>query len=103
MHKGFEVLDRVAHVLSSAVILDPADVHIVQPADVPNPNWLVPSIPSKGQQAFGDALLAQHIFTLVPSAVSRHSWNLIFDPARAARRYGDALQEAFALDPRLQA
>lgn len=38
---------------------------------------------------------------LVPSVVSSHNWNVIFDPAVAEARDGAATQERFALDPRL--
>ena len=55
----------------------------------------------RGQQAFGDALLARHPFVLIPSAVSSHSWNLIFVAAVAAGKYAVRLQERFALDTRL--
>jgi RES domain-containing protein len=101
VHKGFAALDAVAHVLTSAAILDAGAVHVVRPADVPNPNWLRPGIPGAGQQAFGDGLLAQHPFVLIPSAVSTHSWNLLFTAAAAAGKYVQALQERFALDTRL--
>lgn len=101
VHKGFEVLDTVAHVLTAADISEPASVHIVDPASVPNPNWLRPGIPSAGQQAFGDTLLAKHKFVLIPSAVSAHSWNLMFVAARAAGAYAMRSQEKFALDTRL--
>jgi RES domain-containing protein len=37
----------------------------------------------------------------IPSAVSTHSWNLIFDPLKAAGFYGVESQEPFALDTRL--
>jgi RES domain-containing protein len=62
---------------------------------------LRPGIPGAGQQAFGDALLAAHPFILVPSAVSSHSWNLIFVPSVAAGLYALRVQERFALDTRL--
>jgi RES domain-containing protein len=101
VHKGFRTLDTVAHVLTSAAIPDMADVHVVQPADLPNPNWLRPGVPGAGQQAFGDKLLATHAFVAIPSAVSTHSWNLIFDAARASGRYSRRSQEPFALDTRL--
>jgi len=101
VHKGFRVLDTVAHALTSLVVLDPAEVHIVQPGDVPNPNWLRPASPGAGQQAFGDKLLATHKFFVIPSAVSTYSWNLIFDSAKAAGAYGRRSQEPFALDTRL--
>ena len=55
----------------------------------------------RSQRAFGDALLAAHKFVLTPSAVSTHSWNLIFVAAKAAGAYAMARQEPFALDPRL--
>jgi RES domain-containing protein len=38
---------------------------------------------------------------IVPSAVSTHSWNLIFVAAAATGAYAIGLQEDFALDPRL--
>jgi RES domain-containing protein len=101
VHKGFKVLDTVPHVLTALTVADPALIHIVQPTDIPNPNWLVPGIPGAGQQAFGDGLLAQHAFVLIPSAVSRHSWNFIFDSATAAGGYRLVAQDAFALDTRL--
>jgi RES domain-containing protein len=68
---------------------------------IPNSNWLSPGIPSAGQQSFGDALLARHKFVLFPSAVSTHSWNLIFVNTVAAGAYGLRSQEPFALDNRL--
>jgi RES domain-containing protein len=101
VHKGFAALDTVPHVLTAATILDPTHVHVVQAADVPNPNWVRPGIPSAGQQAFGDALLARHRFVLMPSAVSTQSWNLIFVAATAAGLYVLRAQERFALDTRL--
>ncbi len=101
VHKDFRTLDTVAHTLTAALIADPARVHVVRPDDVPNPNWLRPGIPSAGQQAFGADLLARHPFVLLPSVVSTHSWNLIFDPGAAAGGYALRSRERFALDPRL--
>ena len=101
VHKGFSALDTVPHVLTRARILEEKDVHVVMPDDVPNPNWLRPSSPSKGQQTFGRDLLEQHLFVLIPSAVSDESWNLLFNPDRAAGRYGFSAQKRFALDTRL--
>ena len=103
VHKGFEVLDTAPHYLTSAEIVDPTKVRVVRPDDVPNPNWLVPATPSRNQQAFGGDLLRTHGCILIPSAVSRHSWNLIFDANQAEGLYLDVVQERFALDPRLQA
>jgi RES domain-containing protein len=79
VHKGFKVLDVVPHVLTSLVIEPKAvpDIHVVSAADLPNPNWLHPGVASIGQQQYGDDLLSKHKFILVPSVVSKHSWNLI--------------------------
>jgi RES domain-containing protein len=101
VHKGFLALDTRPHILSRARIQAPDRVHIVDPAAVGNPNWLRPGIPSAGQQAFGNALLARHPFILIPSVVSSHSWTVVFDPAVAKGLYGMVLQERFALDTRL--
>ena len=102
VHKGFFVLDTQPHVLTSAYIIDPKKIHVVVPNVIPNPNWLHPCTPNKNQQQYGDELLSSHRFILIPSAVSPHSWNLIFDATKAAADYSDVEQERFALDPRLQ-
>ncbi|MBG6159432.1 RES domain-containing protein [Labrenzia sp. EL_159] len=101
VHKGFKALDTAPHVLTSGRVLDLTTVHVVYPEDVPNPNWLVPGNHGPGQKAYGDQLLRDHLFSLVPSTVSRHSWNLIFDADRVDCHYDDVQQERFALDPRL--
>ena len=101
VHKGFDILDTVAHVLTSLTITDPSAVHVVDPGAIPNPNWLHPGNPSAGQQVFGDSLLARHKFVLFPSAVSIHSWNLIFVASAAAGAFSLRSQERFALDTRL--
>jgi RES domain-containing protein len=101
VHTGFKALDTVPHVLTALNITEPSSVHIVQPAAIPNPNWLGPGIPGAGQQAFGNELLARHKFLLIPSTVSTHSWNLVFVATKAAGAYSLRSQEAFALDTRL--
>ncbi|HXQ68118.1 MAG: RES family NAD+ phosphorylase [Alphaproteobacteria bacterium] len=101
VHTGFKALDTVPHVLTSMTIAERSSVYVVEPTSVPNPNWLRPGIPSAGQQAFGTALLAWHKFIVIPSAVSTHSWNLIFVRTSAAGAYAVKSQEPFALDPRL--
>jgi len=101
VHKTFETLDRVPHVMTSFVIADPADVHVVGEADVPDKTWLRPVMPTPAQQAFGDALLAAHKFVAVPSAVSHRSWNLIFVKDQAIGAYSLLKQEPFILDGRL--
>jgi RES domain-containing protein len=101
VHKGFRALDTVAHVLTAVEINDPARIHIVLQADLPNSNWLHPGIPSAGQQAFGDDLLARHDFIIMPSVVSTHSWNIMFLGNRSNAGYMLRSQESFALDTRL--
>ena len=101
VHKGFEALDTVPHVLTSLTIKQPKGVHIIKPEALPNANWISSSTPSAGQQKFGDHLLQQHKVVLIPSAVSRHSWNLIFLGAAADKPYALRAQERFALVTRL--
>jgi RES domain-containing protein len=101
VHKGFDTLDTKPHVLTSLQVSPAAPLHIVGPGDVPNPNWLRPGTVTTGQQQFGDALLRQHPFVLIPSVVSSHSWNLIFDSTVAAGHYTLLGQERLAIDPRL--
>ena len=101
VHKTFRALDTVPHVLTKARIADVGAVHVVQAADVPNANWLRPGAVSAGQQAFGDALLARYPFVVIPSVVSTHSWNVVFDPALAGGLYDSIAQEPFALETRL--
>jgi len=101
VHTGFKALDTVPHVLTALTVIDADRVHVVDPAEVPNPNWLRPGIPSAGQQVFGDTLLARHAFLVIPSVISTHSWNLIFIGATASNGYALRSQERFALDTRL--
>ena len=87
--------------MTALKVNDVSSVHVVLPTDLPNPDWARPGIPGAGQQAFGTELLALHKFVLIPSAVSPHCWNFIFDAARAQGDYALELQEPFALDTRL--
>lgn len=101
VHKGFAALDSVPHVLTGALIHDPSTIYRLDEGSVSNPNWLVPGIPSAGQQQFADQLLADHPFVLVPSSVSRHSWNILINPLLAKGLYQVVVQERFGLDTRL--
>ncbi|HUF57795.1 MAG TPA: RES domain-containing protein [Thermohalobaculum sp.] len=101
VHKTFRALDTVPHVLTHARITEPECLHVVRPDDLPNPNWLFPGQPSAGQQAHGDGLLSKHLGLIVPSVVSKHSWNIIFDVEHAEGLFAHVVQEPFALDPRL--
>jgi RES domain-containing protein len=101
VHTGFAVLDTVRHVLTRARIRDVTDVQVVVPEDVPDVEWLRPGSPSRGQQAFGRKLLEQYVFVVIPSTVTQESWNLLFNPTRAAGRYALETQKRYALDTRL--
>ena len=101
VHHGFKVLDTKPHVLTTVLVRRPELAYIVLPDDVPNPHWLTPGIPSFGQQEFGSVLLMRHGIILVPSAVTRYSWNLVFHPDVARGLYELRGQERFALDTRL--
>jgi RES domain-containing protein len=101
VHKGFDALDTVPHVLSSAIISNPEDVHVVRAADLPNPAWLQAGPSSRGQMEFGAQLLEVYPFVALPSVVSKESWNVIFNPTIARGRYQLADQRPFALDTRL--
>jgi RES domain-containing protein len=101
VHRTFEVLDTVPHVLTALTITDPTSVHVVDRTTIANPNWLRPSTPSAGQQDFGSVLLGRHKFIAIPSTVSTNSWNLIFVATMAAGAYVVRSQERFALDTRL--
>jgi RES domain-containing protein len=101
VHKGFQTLDVTPHEITSAVIPETSDIYVVQPEDVPNPGWLSPGLPGRGQQEFGKTLLEQYRFVLIPSAVSPDSWNVLFHPDRADGRYSGIVQKRFALDTRL--
>lgn len=101
VHIGFRALERVPHILTCFRVEDASLVRVLNPTDIPDDNWLNPASLEPGQQTFGSRLLQSHSFIALPSAVSRHSWNLLFDPERAAGKYSLIFQESFALDPRL--
>jgi RES domain-containing protein len=101
VHAGFEMLDTTAHQLLCIQINAPEDVYVVQPHDVPNPNWLMPGSVTQGQQRFGGELLRQHAFVLVPSVVCRSAWNLLINPALVKGRMKLLAAERAGLDGRL--
>lgn len=100
-HKGFRTLDTIPHILLCARILDRSLVYKVRPEDVPNQNWLVPGSPGHGQQSFGDNLLNEHPFIIVPSTVSKYSWNIVMNPDTASGHFDVIIKESFSLDTRL--
>ena len=103
VHKGLATLDIVAHTLLQIEITQPAKVRVVTDEAIPNASWLQPGAISREQQAFGDALLDGHALALVPSVVSKHSWNLLINIATATRYFKLRKSEVFVLDPRLNA
>ena len=100
VHKGFDVLDAVAHSLLELTVQS-AGVHVVKPADVPNPHWLHPGVVSRNQQRFGDELLRQFGLVALPSVVSMHSWNLLVGLSEETDRLILKAHERFSLVPRL--
>lgn len=100
VHRGFAVLDTQPHVLS-CLQLNADGVRVVVPEALPNPAWLHGGVPSAGQQQFGAGLLAAHGVVVLPSAVSRLSWNLVFAPILAAGRWQLLRQQRLVLDTRL--
>lgn len=101
VHAGFHALDAVLHTLIELEVLDSSAVHVVDPAVVPNPNWLRPGSISAGQQDFGRTLIEAHPLVLMPSVISTNSWNLLVNPATAVGMFRERRQEAFWLDGRL--
>jgi len=100
-HGSFDALDQEPYVLTCFEITHDASVRIVQPEDVPNPQWLTPIKTSPNQRKFADALLAEHPFVLVPSVATRHSWNLLVSCDLAEGQFRMVSQERFGLDTRL--
>lgn len=103
VHKGFTALDCVPHALSHIEFDPMVSVKVVRTDEVPNPAWLHGGTPSAGQQSFGAAVLAHHDVLVIPSAVSKFSWNLLFNPDRAAGKYRLATQQRLVVDTRLNA
>ncbi len=101
VHRGFKVLDTQPHVLTSLEIPDSTHVRVVMPDEIPNPAWLWGGTPSIHQQAWGAGLIQSHSFVLFPSAVSKRSWNLVFEPGAAHSAYRLRSQERLSVDTRL--
>ena len=97
VHTGIAELDTRARVLSSLIIDQPSDVHVLDRQDL-----LAVSGPEAARQGLGDALLATHRLIVLPSVVSPNSWNLLISIPAATGRYRLQSQEPFAIDPRLR-
>ena len=103
VHAGFRAIDIQAHTLTSFVVKDAATIQRVPASEFPNANWLSSNMHTAGQHEWIAQKLANEDrpFVLVPSSISRQSWNLIFDPRVAAGKYALRSQERYALDTRL--
>ena len=101
VHKGLDTLDVVPHTLLEIAISEPAQVHVVDLAAIPNLHWLQPGVVSAAQQAFGDTLLATHPLVVLPSVASSHSWSLLIDVASAVKLFKLMGSAHFVLDRRL--
>jgi RES domain-containing protein len=101
VHKGFDTIDRVRHVMTWCRLLEANTLFVVRPDDIPNPVWLQNGPPSADQQRFGASLLRDHGAFVVPSVVCRYSWDLVFSVSDFAGKYAVVKQEHFALDTRL--
>ena len=76
-------------------------MQVVPPEALPNPAWLHGGTPSAGQQRFGSGWLATPGVLVIASAVSRHSWNLVFSPEAAGARVRLLQQQRLVVDTRL--
>ena len=106
VHRGFAVLDSQPHTLTRLTLAltddaTPGGIRVVLPGELPNPAWLHHGVPSDGQQRWGELQLRQFGVLLLPSVVSRHSWNVVFAPDHAAGRWRMVGQQPLALDTRL--
>lgn len=101
VHKGVGALDALPYVLTQVKITDPSKINVLDASTIFNSNWLLPGTPSRSQQFYGEELLSKHPFILIPSTISRHSWNVLMSPTLARGLYEVVLQEPFALDGRL--
>jgi RES domain-containing protein len=101
VHVGFDTPDRVPHEVSSAEVVDPDAIHVLDVAQIPNANWLRSRTPGHAQQQFGMTLLQQHAFVALPSAVLPLSWNILFNPKLSAGKSRFRDRTAFSLDTRL--
>lgn len=101
VHKGFRVLDTQSHILTSFTVLAPDRAKVIEPADIPDPDWLDPNNAAPDRRAWGDRLLQEHGMIVIPSVVSRQSWNLLFLAPLPEGRIGEVRQIDFVLDPRL--
>jgi len=102
-YKGLRALDVVPHTLTSLAIRDADRLRVLQPHEIPEATWLEPGQVSAAQQAFGDRLLSEHGCLVLPSVVSRNSWNVVFDPAALSDQCALVARQDFVLDPRLHA
>ncbi len=105
VHVSFQTLLVVPHVMTNFRVLDAAKVRVVGASQLSaHPDWLEPGLPTPAQQAFGTSLFTEkHPFVVIPSVVSPHSWNLMFDAELAKLNIDYELigHEQYRLDRRL--
>lgn len=103
VHAGLETM-AMMHQTLTCFSIDAASTHLLDAEFFPNQHWLHPCEKSNAQQGFLVPYLedSKKPFLLLPSVVSPHSWNLIFDPTVAAGKYRIIDQVKFSLDPRLE-
>lgn len=101
VHKGFAILDTDPHVMTSFTLSGAAPVRVFGLDDIPELDSLDPNCSDPARRGWGDAQLAAHPVIVLPSAVSRRSWNLVFRPPLPPGWIEGAVQERFVLDPRL--
>ncbi|SLN15821.1 RES domain protein [Roseovarius gaetbuli] len=103
VHKGFRVLDTQPHVMTAFQVADPTRVKVFAPEDFPDLGWLDPGNATPERRAWGAEQLQTHGIIVIPSAVSRQSWNLIFLAPMVPETFQNLSQTPFVLDPRLNA
>jgi len=103
VHKGFRVLDTQPHVMTAFQVAEPARIKVFAPGDIPEADWLDSNNATPERRAWGAEQLQKHGIIVIPSAVSRQSWNLIFLAPMVPETFQNLTQSDFVLDPRLNA
>lgn len=101
VHKGFAVLDAQPHILTRFNIAKPKGVAVYFAKDLPDQSWLNPNMQTPAQRVWGAEQMAKAKVIVMPSAVSRNSWNLVFQAPLSDDWISQVSQESFVLDPRL--
>ena len=100
VHKHFETLARVPHLLLKILIKDGRNFPRIDRAMMPV-GWCEPGASTDDEKRFGDSELSQSPAIAVPSAVSSHSWNVLLDASGYPAVFELISSEPFELDRRL--